>query len=131
MNSRGRALNNNDFQVAANSTVGAAYLAETQLSESMLSRPIIQSKDTDGMPNLAISFSVPNANPGTALAVTTTEVDNIHVYYGVSGNSIPKKVHDSNSGWYDGAFSQSGMPGSQAAAINWRTGSALNIRVYF
>jgi hypothetical protein len=77
------------------------------------------------------SFSVPNASPGTALAVTTTEDDSIHVYYGDSNKSILEKVHDANSGWYDGAFSQSGMPGSQIAAINWGTGSGLNIRVYF
>jgi hypothetical protein len=42
-----------------------------------------------------------------------------------------RKSTIANSGWYDGAFSQSGMPGSQVATINWGTGSGLNIRVYF
>ncbi|EAL88840.1 uncharacterized protein AFUA_6G09890 [Aspergillus fumigatus Af293] len=65
------------------------------------------------------SFSVFNASSGTALADVTPEDDSIHVYYGGSNDSILGKVDDSNSGWYDSAFSQSGMTGSQVAAIIW------------
>jgi hypothetical protein len=44
---------------------------------------------------------------------------------------MQEKVHHANSGWYDGAFAQSSIPGSLVAAISWGTGSGLNICAYF
>ncbi|KFY24549.1 hypothetical protein V493_05175 [Pseudogymnoascus sp. VKM F-4281 (FW-2241)] len=82
------------------------------------------------IPNQEIRFSVSNALPRTALAVTVTESGSIHVYYIGSEDRILEQVHDANSGWYAGAFAQSCIPSSQATAINWGTGNGLNLRVY-
>ncbi|KAF4247759.1 hypothetical protein CNMCM8980_006982 [Aspergillus fumigatiaffinis] len=134
------ALSNNNFQVAANSTVGAAYLAGTQALRVYAQSPdnSIQEYGWDG--NLKEWQTLSNlgaALPGTAIAVRSFSQPNhvIRVYFQDPQNNLiemyPGEVHDANSGWYDGAFSQSGMPGSQVAAINWGSGSGLNIRVYF
>jgi hypothetical protein len=76
------------------------------------------------------TFSVPKAMPRTSLAVTNTQSYGLHVYYGGSDGTILEKVHLSNTGWYDGKFDQRSIPGGRVAAINWGTGSAVNIRVY-
>ncbi|GFF47600.1 hypothetical protein IFM46972_08338 [Aspergillus udagawae] len=77
------------------------------------------------------SFSVPNAIPQTALAVTTTEDEGIHVYYGGSTIACWRKSTMLTQVGMTAASAQSSIPGSLVAAISWGTGSGLNICVSF
>jgi hypothetical protein len=41
-----------------------------------------------------------------------------------------EKIHLSNTGWKDGEFAQSSIPGGRVAATNWGSGSGVHICVY-
>lgn len=54
----------------------------------------------------------------------------IRVYYGGANNRLLEKAHDGGN-WYDGAFNQPCIPGTECAVIYWGASADLNLRVYF
>jgi len=80
-------------------------------------------------------FSVKSAVPRAALSATVWKTSSngtsIRVYYTGAKDLILEKANDGS--WYDGAFKQASIPGSQIGSLSWYASSskAPEIRVYF
>ncbi|EKD14984.1 uncharacterized protein L3040_003819 [Drepanopeziza brunnea f. sp. 'multigermtubi'] len=79
-------------------------------------------------------FSVSSASPRAAISATSwtsSSGTGIRVYYTGPDDTILEKCNDGS--WYDGAFNQESIPGSQVGCLSWYAASskAPEIRVYF
>ncbi|KAL2064027.1 hypothetical protein VTL71DRAFT_4521 [Oculimacula yallundae] len=79
-------------------------------------------------------FSVKSAVPSAAISATVWTISSggtgIRVYYTGANDQVLEKANDGS--WYDGAFKQSSIPGSQIGSLSWYASStkAPEIRVY-
>jgi hypothetical protein len=80
------------------------------------------------------AFSVPSALPRTCLSCCCFGVTNsavsIRVYYEGANNRLLEKGYDGGN-WYDGAFNQPCIPGTESAVIFWSGSAGVSLRVYF
>ncbi|GIK05579.1 hypothetical protein Aspvir_009692 [Aspergillus viridinutans] len=128
---------NSNIQVAANSSVGAAYLAGASGTQALrvyaqLPDNSIQEYGWDTNSNQWQTFqNLGAALPGTAIAVTSfLQPDQaIRVYFQDPQNNLVEMAYDANSGWSPGSFSvPNAIPQTALAVITTEDDS---IHVYY
>ncbi|KAK2750609.1 hypothetical protein FQN57_002680 [Myotisia sp. PD_48] len=87
-------------------------------------------KGNDGRGWYNGAFLIRNAPERASIAVTSFGSVSIRVYYTTANNWLVESGWDGR-GWYTGSFRQQAIPGSHVSAINWVSGSTVNLRVYF
>ncbi|RHZ43504.1 uncharacterized protein CDV56_102636 [Aspergillus thermomutatus] len=129
-------LTNSNIEVAAYSSLGAAYLAGTYTPTirvyAQLTDNSIQEYGWDDDSNEWQAFhNLGQALPGTAIAVTSFTIPNqsIRVYFQDPQNNLIEMGHDSDSGWGQGSFSVANAIPRTALAVS--TTEDDSIHVYY
>ncbi|GIJ91920.1 hypothetical protein Asppvi_010895 [Aspergillus pseudoviridinutans] len=128
-------LTYSNIQVAANSSVGAVYLAGTSTQAlrvyAQLPDNSIQEYGWDTNSNQWQTFqNLGAALPGTAIAVTTfLQPDLARVYFQDPQNNLIEMAYDANSVWGRGSFSVPNTIPQTALAVT--TTEDVSIHVYY